>query len=171
MSLSICRWAARPALALAAALVLAGCASDPMRLPPGASRAEALQRLGAPTASYPLPDGGERLQYSRLPAGYEVSNIDLDAGGHVVSVRQELDDRLFDRTVQVGTWRVADVLRTYGQPYEVSRVMSFDGTVWTWRYMWINTPRLFHVYIDPAGVVRRYHTSDDPRYDGPDGRH
>jgi hypothetical protein len=148
---------------LATAAVLAGCAGEPTRLATGSTREEALRQLGAPTATYALPGGGERLQYSRAPAGFEVNNVDLDASGHVVSVRQELDERLFDRTIQphVGRWRTADVLRTYGRPFEITQVSSFDGQVWSWRYKWQNTPRLLYIYIDPDGVVQRYHTGDD----------
>ena len=53
------------------------------------------------------------------------------------------------------------MLRTYGRPFEITRVTSFDGDVWTWRYKAINTPRLLYIYVDPHGVVRRYHTGDD----------
>ncbi|VTU39889.1 hypothetical protein [Variovorax sp. PBL-E5] len=150
-------------LALAAALALAACVSEPARLPLGTSRAEALQRLGSPTSTYPLPNGGERLQYSRAPAGFEVNNVDLDASGHVVSIRQELSEGLFDRTIKPGVWREADVLRTYGRPLEITRVSSFDGVVWTWHFLSLNNPRFLYIYIDPAGVVQRYHTGDDMR--------
>lgn len=151
-----------PAALLVAAL-LAGCAGEPTRLAMGSSREGTLRELGAPTAAYAMPGGGERLQYSRAPAGFEVNNVDLDASGRVVSVRQELDERLFDRTIQpnVGRWREADVLRTYGRPFEITQVSSFDGTIWSWRYKWQNSPRLLYIYIDPTGVVQRYHTGDD----------
>lgn len=149
---------------LAAAIVvsaLVGCASEPTRLPLGTSRDQALQQLGRPTATYPLPNGGERLQYSRAPMGFEVSNIDVDAGGRVVSVRQELYEGLFDSTIKPGVWRVDDVLRSYGRPYEITRVTSFEGDVWTWRYKSMNTRRLLYIYVGPDGVVDRYHTGDD----------
>lgn len=142
--------------------LLAACASDPTRLPLGVSRGDALQQLGQPTAIFALADG-ERLQYSRLPAGFEVSNVDLDAAGRVRSVRQELDERLFASTIQTGVWREADVLRTYGRPFEIDRVSSFDGMVWTWRYKAINERRLLYIYINPEGLVERYHTGDDLR--------
>ena len=150
----------RAGASLAAVAVLAACASDPARLSPGATKAEALQRLGPPTASYPLP-AGERLQYSRLPMGFEVTNVDLDANGRVVSVIQELDERYFDKVIQVGQWTQQDVMRTYGRPYEITEVTSFNGKVWSWRYRQINNPRILYIYIDPQGVVRRYHTGDD----------
>lgn len=148
-------------LAAAAMVLLAGCASDPTRLAPGADRAGVLQQLGQPTSVYPLPGGGERLQYSRAPAGTEVSNVDLDAGGRVVSNRQEMQEYLFDSTIKTDTWRVEDVLRTYGRPYEIARVSSYDGVVWSWRYRVLNNPRLLHIYMDPSGRVTRYHTGPD----------
>ncbi len=143
-----------------AGVLLAGCVGEPTRIPPGTSRAETLQRLGTPTAVYPLPTG-ERLQYSRAPAGFEVNDIDLDASGHVVSVRQVLDDRWFAQDIQPGAWRVADVLRTYGRPFDIARVSSFDGVIWSWRYKQLNTPRLLYIYVDPQGAVVRWNTADD----------
>jgi hypothetical protein len=141
--------------------LLGGCVSEPTRLPLGSTHDEALRRLGTPSATYPLSDGGQRLQYARTPMGFEVSNIDLDASGHVVSVRQELFEGLFDSTIKPGVWHQADVAMTYGPPYEITRVTSFNGNVWTWRYKNINTRRLLHIYITPDGVVDHYHTSDD----------
>lgn len=147
--------------AVVAASVLMGCASEPTRLPLGTTRDQALQQLGAPTAIYPLQGGGERLQYSRAPMGFEVSNIDVDASGHVVSIRQELFEGLFDSTIKPGVWRVDDVLRTYGRPYEITRVSSFNGDVWSWRYKSMNAHRLLYIYVRPDGVVDHYHTGDD----------
>lgn len=150
-------------LALLLALALTGCALDPTRLPLGSTREQTVQRLGTPTATYPMPAGGERLQYSRAPSGFAVNNVDLDSAGRVVSIRQELEDGMFDITVKPGVWKTEDVLRSYGRPFEKSRVTSFDGEVWAWRYKAINSPRLFYIYIAPDGVVDHYHTADDER--------
>ncbi|MDM0027582.1 hypothetical protein [Variovorax saccharolyticus] len=150
-------------VAMALVLALSGCALDPTRLPLGSTRAETLQKLGNPTATYAMPGGGERLQYSRAPAGVTVNNVDLDASGRVVSIRQELEDGMFDITVKPGVWRVDDVLRSYGRPFEVSQVLAFNGDIWTWHYQSLNNPRLFYIYIDPDGVVDHYHTADDQR--------
>jgi hypothetical protein len=147
--------------AVAVLLALTGCAGEPTRLALGTTRAQALERLGAPTSAYALPGGGERLQYSRGPMGFQVANVDLDASGHVVSVRQELAESLIYRTIEPGVWRVDDVLRTYGRPFEITRVSAFDGNVWTWRYKAINERRLLHIYVRPDGVVDHYHTADD----------
>jgi len=150
---------------LTAGLLLAGCASDPTRIAPGTTAAETLRRLGAPTGRYPLNGGGERLQYSRLPAGFEVTDIDLDAADKVVSVTQVLSEARFGHDIQVDRWRQNDVLAFYGRPYEVTRVSSFDGAVWAWRYKAVNERRMLYIYLDPAGVVRRYHTGDDLQLD------
>ena len=93
-------------VAMALVLALSGCALDPTRLSLGSTRAETLQKLGNPTATYAMPGGGERLQYSRAPAGVTVNNVDLVASGRVVSLRQELDDGMFDNTVKAGVWRI-----------------------------------------------------------------
>jgi hypothetical protein len=152
---------------LAAAVVagLVGCASDPTRTALGTPRPQVLQQVGTPTATYPLPDGGERLQYSRAPMGFEVSNIDIDASGRVVSVRQELFEGLFGGTIKPGVWREPDVLHTYGRPYDITRVTSFDGAVWSWRYKNLNQRRFLYIYVGPDGVVDHYNVGDDFTYE------
>jgi hypothetical protein len=159
------RFGAAAALAVLAAAGLAGCASEPTRIQPGTTAAETLQRLGAPTGRYPLNGGGERLQYSRMPAGFEVTDIDVDAAGKVVSVTQVLNEARFGHDIKVDQWRQNDVTAFYGRPYEISRVSSFDGAVWTWRYKAVNERRMLYIYMDPTGVVRRYHTGDDLELD------
>lgn len=161
--LPVFKWALAAATLLSGAL-LAGCASDPSRVPLGADRAQVLQQVGAPTAIYQMPDG-QRLQYSRGPAGFVVFNVDLDASDRVRSVRQELDEGLFGSTIRPGEWRVDDVLRTYGTPYQQTRVTSFDGVVWSWRYLHINNRRFLYIYIDPTGRVDHYNVGDDLEYE------
>jgi len=150
-------------LALGCALLM-GCASDPSRVQPGRGRDQVLQQLGTPTAVYRTPTG-ERLQYSRGPAGFQVSNVDVDSAGRVYSVRQELDEGLFAGTIKPGEWRVEDVLFTYGQPYQQTRVTSFNGTVWSWRYLQINNRRFLYIYVDPTGRVDHYNVGDDLEFD------
>ena len=159
------RFGAATALVVLAAAGLAGCAGEPTRIEPGTTAAETLQRLGAPTGRYPLNGGGERLQYSRMPAGFEVTDIDVDAAGKVVSVTQVLNEARFGHDIKVDQWRQNDVTAFYGRPYEISRVSSFDGAVWTWRYKAVNERRMLYIYMDPTGVVRRYHTGDDLELD------
>ena len=151
--------------ALAVLAAIAGCANEPTRIQPRTTAAETLQRLGAPTGRYSLNNGGERLQYSRMPAGFEVTDIDVDASGKVVSVTQVLNEARFGYDIKVDQWRQNDVMAFYGRPYQIDRVSSFDGVVWTWRYKAVNERRMLYIYIDPTGVVRRYHTGDDLEFE------
>lgn len=154
------RRAAAPAVLLALALVGAGCANDPARMTLGTPQAQVLARLGAPTARYALPEGGERLQYSGQPAGQTVVNVDLDPGGRVRAVQQVLDESLF-HAVRIDAWREVDVLRHLGPPAARGGVHAFDGVVWTWRYRQVTVDRLLHLFIDRAGTVRRLQLTDD----------
>lgn len=140
--------------------LLGACASLPEGVRPGMERAEVLQRLGLPGARY-LLEGGERLQYSRQPAGRQVYNIDLDAQGRVRRVTQALDPAVL-ATIEPGVWTRAQVLQTLGKPAEVGRVARFDGDIWTWRYLEpISSLRLFHVYFDADGTVVRTQSTDE----------
>jgi hypothetical protein len=148
-----------------AALGVAGCANEPTRVQPGASAADTLQRLGAPTGRYPAHGRrrtaavfahagrlrGDRHRRRRLGQGGLG-----DAGAQRGALRPD---------IKVDQWRQNDVMAFYGRPYEISRVSSFDGAVWTWRYKSVNERRMLYIYIDPTGVVRRYHTGDDLELD------
>ena len=49
-------------------------------------------------------------------------------------------------------------------PIEITRVTSFDGNVWSWRYRRSEHTRACSTSTSiPQGVVRRYHTGDDLR--------
>ena len=144
------------ALVLAAGALLAGCAS-PSRMPTGSTPDAAVAKLGRPTAEYPLPHGGRRLQYSELPAGMNVWNMDYDAAGRLATVEQSLSPAAFDRIV-IGEWRTADVLSLLGQPWRIEHVGNFDGPVWTYRFSVVNNPRRIHIHI---GVVQRIVYTDE----------
>lgn len=145
-----------PVLSAALLLGLAGCA-NPDALPAGTSRDQVLARHGQPSADIQLP-GGERLQYSRQPAGQQVYNVDLDASGKVVSATQVLTEPQFAK-VQLDSWTSADIEREFGKPAMVEGVRSFQGPVWTYRYFYYGTDKQFHFFIDPAGVVRKAHAT------------
>lgn len=156
-------------LLLCVALALSGCALMPERLVPGTPRADIVQRLGAPTGEYPLPDG-TRLQYSRQPAGQQVYNLDLDAQGRLRKVEQVLDIFWMQQNIALDRWTRDDVLRHMGRPALVERVWSFTGDIWTYRFLEQNNPRQAHVHIDPQGVVRKLVFTDERRMDDFPGR-
>ena len=142
------------------AIALSACASNPDRAPLGNDRQQTIAATGAPTTVYPLGQG-ERLQYSRQPSGRQVYNLDFDAQGKLVSARQVLTEPDFAR-VQTGSWQAADIERAFGKPAFIARVASFDGPVWTYRYDYFGTPKLFHVLVDEQGVVSRTQMTEEP---------
>ncbi|MFY3385329.1 hypothetical protein [Paracidovorax sp. MALMAid1276] len=144
--------------ALALVLLLAGCAL-PSRVPPGTAQAEVLARLGPPTAVHALPSG-QRLLYSELPAGFAAYNLDFDTAGRLVRNEQVLTQQRFEN-LPTGTWTRADVERTFGPPLRIERVARFDGDIWTYRFRENSDPRLAHVHLDRAGVVRMVMFTDE----------
>lgn len=145
--------------ALTVALLVAACASPFAGggIAPGTSRDEVLARMGQPRRVVPLPDGGQRLQYSLQPAGQYAWMVDLDAAGRVTSARQVLTERDFHRIVP-DQWTRADIEREFGPPARIDGVASWAGPVWTYRWRDIqNADMFYYVYFDPQGVVRRAH--------------
>lgn len=149
----------RRLLVLAAAVVLAACASHPFgagQIPPGASRQDVIGRLGQPTRVVAIP-GGERLQYSGQPFGQYAWMVDLDGSGRVSRVRQVLDAREFARIVP-GQWTREDVEREFGPPARVDGTWNSKGPVLTYRYRDADRSDMFWwVYLDERGVVQRSH--------------
>jgi hypothetical protein len=143
--------------ALVCATLLLGACAHPwnsLDVAPGATREQVVQRAGPPTRVLPLPEGGQRLQYSMQPMGQYAFMVDRDAAGRVTSARQVLTAREFAR-IQPG-WTRADVEREFGPPARVDGVASWNGPVMTYR--WREQGDMFYwVYLDPQGVVHRAH--------------
>jgi hypothetical protein len=148
-----------------AVLFLAACASPygATGVAPGTDRAEVFTRLGQPTRVVPLPDRGQRLQYSQQPAGQAAWMVDIDAAGKVISSRQVLNERDFHRIVP-GEWTRADIEREFGPPARVDGVASWNGPILTYRWRDLQGANMFYwVYLDPQGVVRRAHPGMEAR--------
>lgn len=151
--------------ALAAALVLAACASPfaGSSIGPGATRDQVVAQMGHPTRVIPLANGGQRLQYSMQPAGQYAWMVDLDAAGRVTNSRQVLSEREFHRIVP-GEWTRADIEREFGPPARVDRVASWQGPVMTYRWRDLQGANMFYwVYLDAQGVVQRAHPGMEVR--------
>jgi hypothetical protein len=141
------------------ALLLAACANpwNTANIAPGATREDVIARAGRPIAMVPLPNGGQRMQYTLQPLGRYAFMVDLDAAGRVVASRQVLTEANFNR-LQTGTWTMADVQREFGPPAQVDGVASWNGPVWTYRWRDLaNSDMFYWVYFDPQGIVRRSH--------------
>ena len=142
------------AMAAASAILLAACAGSPRMSDIGQPRAAVVERLGTPTGTYPIPGGGERLQYSRQPNGAQVYNLDFSADGRLAKIDQSLDPDNLTR-IGIDSWTTKDVLFNFGKPALVERVWSFEGDIWTYNYLDFQGPWTLHVHIDRAGVVRK----------------
>lgn len=152
--------ALRRAAASLALLLLAACASPDWEKP-GALREEVLARLGAPRSTQSLPDGGQRLLYSTLPAGYQVFHLDFDASGRLVRTTQVLTQQRFE-SIPVNQWSARDVEASFGPPIRLEQVARFDGDIWTYHFIDdLGTRRFAYVHIDRAGVVRRVMFADE----------
>ena len=141
-----------------ATLVLGACAHPwhTVNMPPGTPRDQVIAQAGPPFRVLPMPNGGQRLQYTLQPTGRYAFMLDFDAGGRLVSSRQVLNEADFNRIV-VDRWTRDDVLYEFGPPARVDAVTSFQGAVMTYRWMAGNEPMFFWVYVDPQGIVRRAH--------------
>ena len=148
---------------LAILLCLTGC-SVVAQVHPGDSDAQVIARLDPPTARY--QDGGERFQeYRRGPAGQQTYMARIGADGRLMSYEQVLTMQKFG-TIKIGAATKADVLRSVGQPAEVSTLALPKLEVWSYRYkendVWNS---MMHVHFDRSGIVRRLQNGPDPRYE------
>jgi len=156
------------ALSLSAALsvALGGCAQLLRQPPPaGAPLAEVQAKLGTPRAAYPLPDGGQVLEYAGQPMGQFQHMATIGPDGRLVAYEQVLTSEKF-ATVKIGRWNKDDILRTFGHPAETSRVAFHNYEVWSYRYkesgVWNS---MMHVHFDQQGIVQQMINGPDPMYD------
>ncbi len=149
--------------AIAALVLLAGCAALTQNLPqPGQDEAAVRALLGQPTGRYEMPGGGQRLEYARGPAGRETYMVDLDASGKVLVSEQVLNPQRFAQVVN-GMPR-DDLLRLLGRPGERKREFQ-DRETWYWRYPTYDC-LYFAVTLSPLGrVINGGAHMTDPRCD------
>ena len=137
-------------VSLAAAVLLVACATSNLdNLKPGASLAEVQAQLGNAAASYPLPNGGKRLEFRG--SGPRTYMVDIDATGKMVQAVQVLNTDNF-RNIVAGMTR-EQVLMTLGRPNNVAPGGRQGGEVWSWNYQ--NTQcQWFQVSIGADGLTR-----------------
>jgi len=130
-----------------AAALLAACASPgPGTLKPGASVADITAQMGNPNATYALPNGGKRLEFSGR--GSRTYMVDVDASGRLVEWTQVLTEANF-RNIVPGMTR-EQVLMTLGQPSDIAPGGRQGGQVWSYNFQ--NTQcQWFRVHIGDDG--------------------
>ncbi len=155
----------KPAALGVGVLLLAGCAGyAPGPLASGATEAEVVARMGAPTGDHVGPDGQRRLEFARGPYGRHTYMVDLDGQGRMRSWEQVLTETRFN-AVPVGASR-AEVLYGLGRPSEVISIPRRNELVWSYRY---ESPfcQWFQVSLDrTSGQVTSTGYGVDPLCDG-----
>ena len=121
------------AVRLAAVCLLAGCqAYSPRGIAPGTPLAQVEASMGPRTASYPLPGGGQQVEFARGPYGKHTYMVQFDAAGRLVGSEQVLTERNFARITN-GLSR-DEVLRMIGHPSHEQRLGFQKRMLWSYRY-------------------------------------
>jgi hypothetical protein len=127
---AIDRWARGTACVLLATAALAGCGTmTPGGLPPGTPIAEARKSLIGPSAEYPLPGGGTRLEFRQ---GRQTYMLDFDANGRLATSRQVLTPETF-ATITPGMTE-DEVLARIGRPAFVTPIGWQQQQLWSYRF-------------------------------------
>lgn len=109
---------------------LAGCAGySPEGLPRGATVAEVVSVLGAPTGTTQAP---QRLEFARGPFGKHTYMVDFDADGRMRSWEQVLTEENFFQVLPGQTRD--DVITRLGRPSTTFPIGRQHIMVWNYRY-------------------------------------
>ena len=154
---------------LALAIVLFGCTTlSPGLLPLGTPIAQVRQGMLSPTAEFPLPGGGTRLEFAHGSFSGQTYMMDFNAAGTLVASQQVLTQANFADIVPGMT---SDEVRfRLGRPANVINVGRQNLTVWNYRFVrgdcvW------FQISIGDADQrVISANMGADPACDGPRGR-
>ena len=119
------------ALVLGLALAAAGC-STVGSTAPGTTIGQVQASHGSPTAVYPRPDGGQRLEYGSGPWGLHAWMLDFDAGERLLAATQVRDERSFG-ALHEGMSR-DDVLYRIGHPSNVRYLPRQNHDLWSYNY-------------------------------------
>ena len=154
---------ALPALPLAAALAIGGCASfNGAGLLPGKStEAEVVALMGEPSQRGSLSDGDSAIYFSRLPYGRNVYVVTVGPDGVMKSIEQRLTLQNLAK-IAPQAWTRKEVRELFGPPGQSVRFDRLQREVWTYRYHPHNERRIIHVQFSDDGVVREVLDMIDP---------
>lgn len=134
--------------AVASALLVA-CATSlsPGVLRPGDGRDVVIARMGQPVATFATADGGQRLEYSHMPAGLMTWMVDLDATGRLVRWEQVLDEQHFGA---IGPGLSEEQVRELiGPPSERGHYWRpVEANTWRYRFQTVQRCIVFELSFD-----------------------
>ena len=123
----------RRAAGWAAVFLLAGCQSySPRGIQPGATLPEVEAKMGTRTGTYPLPGGGQRVEFARGPFGKHTYMLEFDAAGRLLHSEQVLTEKHFAR-IAMGQSR-NEVLQAIGHPSDEQRLGFQKRMLWSYRF-------------------------------------
>jgi hypothetical protein len=150
--------------ALAAALLLAACATQGPELVPGVSTAAEVEaRMGPPAEKMLLSNGDTEWFYPNQPFGRVTYGAVFNPAGILRSFDQRLTEANLKYLV-VGKTTAPEVRALLGPPYRVLRYPRRDGDSWEWNMGpgSIDFWKQLSVRFDSAGVVADVSYIDDP---------
>jgi hypothetical protein len=154
-----------PLLAAGAALLLAGCAT-PASVAPGVPHSQLIERHGRPDATYPLPGGGTRLEYTMGPYQQTTWMVDLDAAGRALGSRQVRTLQNF-MALRNGIDTADTVRREFGTPWRVERYRLSGLTALMYPHQEAGFfASMAAVHVDRNGIVQFVQNGPDPRFLG-----
>jgi len=154
------------AMAIAAALLLAGCVSySGSNLVSGiATAADVEATMGKPAETHALAAGGSVWYYPRGPIGRHTYAVTLGADDVVRGIDQRLADEYFKQVVP-GTSTMKQVRELLGPPHEAARYERLKRTVWQYRTLRVAERRLFFVDFSDDGIVLEVLNKHDDRFE------
>jgi len=147
--------------ALAAAVVVTGCATYKDLQPAQSTRAEVEAALGRPVEVRARNDGETWLYYPQQPYGRKVRVARVTPDGKLIAVEQRLSEEYIAKLIPNQSTQ-DEVLALFGRPYERLNVPRMERDMWTW-YMrqYATLPATLNVQMSPDGVVREIYVLDD----------
>ena len=161
--------------AIAAALILAGCATFGGRsLVPGKSTAaDAETMMGPASQRLQLANGDSALYFSRLPYGRAMYVVTVGPDGVMKSIEQRMQQPVFAKVV-ADAWTRKEVSELLGPPGKSGRFDRQKRDWWEYRYYLSPDYRVVWIQFSDDGVVREIMDMLDPdeerKKDGRDGR-
>jgi hypothetical protein len=152
-------------LSLAAALVLASCASFEGRgLVPGQSTvADVESVMGAPAEIRERPNGETWLYYPRQPYGRKMFVARIGPDERLLGIEQRLTDENVAR-IQPEKSSREEVRELLGPPYQIWQNPRQAREVWTWHMRRFGDPGIpvaLHVQFSPDGSAREVYVLDE----------
>jgi hypothetical protein len=139
-------------------VLLIGCTS-PGSLKPGLSEETTIRSLGQPNATYVLPDGTRRLEYSGS-FSQQAWMIDFQ-NGSLKRSEQVMTVEKFSQ-LKPGQDNKTSVQNLFGTPFEIVQLARLQREVWSYRLKLNGVfPALMHVQFDRTGIVREIFSGPD----------